>query len=262
MSFGLVSHSNSGSPGLPSPSIWGDCPNTLLNDKGLGFFVSRRFAGDTPTLPGVPTDSDASSTFTYNTGALGNRTLDVTVSGTDNNAASMFSRPLGKIVKDSGNKLWFEADVALAAIADQGVFVGVAELAALDRDVIADAATTVGTESVIGFLCAADDTDAFDAVYRKNADTVVEVLPDATNSQLLDSPGAVAALAFHKFGVYFDGRDRVRFYVDGVNVYTAVLDDTFDQSKEYGAILSVKTGANASRTIHTRFFQAAYQSSN
>jgi hypothetical protein len=35
----------------PSPSIWGDCPNTLLTDKGLGYFAHEEFLGNTQIRP-------------------------------------------------------------------------------------------------------------------------------------------------------------------------------------------------------------------
>lgn len=261
MANSVIGYDNVGEAGFPSPAVWGTCQKSLLNELGLGFYVDQQFFGDTPTLPGLPTDSDSGSTFTYNSGTQDNRAIDVAVTNTDNNAAAIFTRPLGPLTKNSGKKLWFEAEVALAEIADQGVFVGLAELDALDRDVIADNAGAPASESLIGFFCGASDQDAFDAVYRKDAGSLVTVLADVTKATAIPEAerASLSANGFVRLGLAFDGRDKLRYFVNGHRVAEVTVDGTFDQVKEYGGIVALKTGAAAARTLRVRFFRAAAQ---
>lgn len=261
MTAGLIGFSEPGALTQASPAIWKDCPKTLLNDLGLGFYVNKGFQGNDGSLPGLASDSDSGTTFTYKTGEE-TGVMTVTITNTDNNAAAVYTQPLGKIVKNSGNKVWAEVRVALGAVADQAVFFGLAEEAALDRDVIADNAGAVDTESVIGFLCETGDQDAYDIIYRKDNGTVVEVLADATNSARLTAAGLTAAAVgtgYRKLGLRFDGRTRLEFYVDGVLVITQTVDTTIDQSKAYGAILAIKTGTTTQRTLNVDLFAAAFQ---
>ncbi|MEM8737271.1 MAG: hypothetical protein AAGG38_02170 [Planctomycetota bacterium] len=253
-----------GEPGRvtqPSPSVWGDCPQELLAQFGAGLFVHKDFDGSDATLPGLANDGDA-PTFGYS--SVGDTVLDIVTGSVDNNAAAIFTRPLDLVQKNSGVKVWAEASIALAAVADQGVYFGLAELAALDLDVVADDAGDVAAESVIGFLQAADDTDAFDAITRVDAGATTEVLADVTNASAIPAPerASVAADTFVKLGVRFDGRENLEFYANGVKVASLTPDDTIDQAKSYGAILGVKTGAAASRTVRVEFFRAASYDTN
>lgn len=282
----VIGYDNPGEAGFPSPAVWGDCPNTLLNDKGLGYFVQANAFGDETTLPGkLITDADGSTTYTYDTGTGDERAVDVAVSGTDNNAVALHTRPLAKVVKGSGVKLWAEADIALAAITDQAFFFGFAEDAALDRDIVADdpsnsAQAGLDTESLIGFVSQQNTsaTDKIDAVYRKDNGSVVTVLADVGNASAFDptnttgvgfdrdnaaqtatKPGDLAADEFVRLGVSFNGRDKLTWYVNGLRVVDQEVDSTVDKSKEYGAILALKTGAAAARTLRYRFVRAAAQ---
>lgn len=279
MSAGIIGYDNPGSEGFPSPAVWADCPNTLLNDKGLGYFHHHSGIGNVNTLPPLREDSDA-ATYTYDDGANGdNRTINAaTGAGTDNHAFAVHTSPLAKVVKNSGTKLWAEVDIALAAIADQALFFGLAESAALDRDVVSDdpsnsAQAGLDGESLIGFVTQQNSsaTNKLDAVYQKDADGVVDVLTDATNATALQSrsengsqiqsdlTGDLSADSFVRLAVVFDGRDKLKFYVKGVKVAEQTVDNTVDQSKEYGVVLALKNGTAAERTLRYRFFRAAAQ---
>jgi hypothetical protein len=65
-----------------------------------------------------------------------------------------------------------------------------------------------------------------------------------------------------RFGLRFDGRTTLRWYVNGVQVVSQEVDSTVDQSKEYGAILALKTGAASGRTVRYRLIRAAAQLRN
>jgi hypothetical protein len=279
MSAGIIGYDNRGGDGFPSPAVWADCPNTLLNDKGLGYFIHHSGIGNVNTLPPLREDSDA-ATYTYDDGANGdNRTVNAaTGAGTDNHALAIHTSPLAKVVKNSGTKVWAETDIALAAIADQALFFGLAESAALDRDVVSDnpgnnAQAGLDSESLIGFVTQQNSsaTDKLDAVYRKDDGSVVDVLTDATNATALSSRSEngtelqsdlradLAADTFVRLGVYFNGRDKLQFFVKGVKVAEQTVDSTVDQSKEYGVVLALKNGTAAERTVRYRFFRAAAQ---
>lgn len=272
MTFGASNFSRAGAADRPSPSIWGDCPLGRLNEEGTGVFVDTTFIApfaDTlalgeqrPVLDGVlAIDCDDDTVFSAKASEV-NGYQDIETDGDDNDAATLFTRPFAKIVRRSGNRVWFEVRLELGAVADQGVFAGLAEEAALSRDLIADNAGALIGESYVGFRVLADDTDAFDAAYKKDAGTEVEVLADVTNATAIDSGdrAAVAANTEVKLGFYFNGREDLKFYVNGVHVATQDVDDTLDQSKFLGLAVSIKTGTAAAQSIAIDWVRAAYES--
>lgn len=280
MGFGKVGFAQAGNAAAPSESIWGDCPNTLLRDLGLGYFAHEEFLGaSTGTLAAAldvnqwsaggnfKLDADTDTVLTQKAAEQGGY-LDIETDGDDNDAAAVFSQVLGKIVRNSGNKLWFEARFEVGAVADQGVFIGIAEEAALSRDILADDVATSGAsglidESVIGFVIAADDTNGLDIVYSKDAGTPVAVLNDATTStSYTDGGGTSAAIVAdteRKVGIYFNGRTTLAFFVDGIKVAEQDVDSTVDQDKNYGAIIAVKTGTGAAVSIAVDWVRVAAQ---
>ena len=225
MSVSIVGVDTAGASDEPSPIIWGDCPNTLLNDLGLGTFVDARFDVGAPTgvlasgvvrpSPfGLTIDCDDDTVLAQLATKLG---LSIETDADDNDAAAIFTGPLGALVKNSGQRLWFEAIVAVGDVdADMGVFVGLTEPAGASRDVIANdiAANGVIGESTIGFLQDNGDDNAFDIVYRKDAGTVVNVLNDATNATAIAAANRASLTdgAFFKLGIKFDGRETLQFF--------------------------------------------------
>lgn len=282
MTAGLIDFSKPGDSDQPSPSIWGRCARTLLNDMGLGSYVHNAFLGDTATLPGMPNDGTG-DTYTYNDGTEGNRVLDIDVSGTDNNGAAIFTRPLGRIRRKAQEVVWYESRIALAALTDQAVFAGIAELDGLDEDIVADdpsnsAQAGLDTVSCFGFVTqqVSSQTTKLDAVYRNGTGDVVTVATDVTNSSALnevkhpggvvhdDERGDLVAGTFVKLGVVFvPGLNQVQYFVNGRKVASAEVglagSDSTDQASEYGGIVALKTGAGAARTLHVDFIRAAAQ---
>lgn len=285
MSAGIIGYDNAGVAGFPSPAVWADCPNTLLTDKGQGYFVHRGGDGGLDALPGLRTDSD-SETYAYDDGTnVDKRTVNLTTGATDNNAAAMFTSALAKIVKNSGTKLWAEVDLGLAAITDQALFFGLADVTSLGsvRDVVADDPSNSGQagladQDLVGFVTQqnSSSTDKVDAVYRKSGNSVQNVLTDVGNASaftpgtatgvaidrdqvVATKPGDLTADEMVRYGVVFDGRTRVKFFVNGLKVAEQEVDNTFPQDDELGAVLAIKTGAASSRTLRYRFFRAAAQ---
>jgi len=272
-----ANYSNPGAANQPSPSIWADCSKTLIQDLGLGYFAHEEFLGGATAAAvtaavtvgngNLTFDGDTDTVFTKKAAEIGGY-LDIETDGDDNDAAAIFSAPLGAITKNSGNKLWYEVRIELGAVADQGVFVGIVEEAGASRDVIADniASNGVITESLAGFLVDNGDTNAFDIVYRKDAGTVVNLLNDVINAVAITAVGGtVASLVADtevKVGMRFDGVKHLYFYVNGYKVAALELDSTFDQSKTYNFIVAVKTGTGAAVSIALDWARFAYQSRN
>jgi hypothetical protein len=286
MAFGETTFISHGSSGLPSPSVWGDCPNERLLHDGMGYYVHRDGLGGLTSLPGLRTDSD-SETFAYDDGTNGdNRTVNATTGSTDNNSLAMLTSAMAKMVKNGNNRLWFEADIALAEIADQAVFVGLAEQATLDRDIVSDnpgndSQAGLSDNDLVGFVSQqnSSSTNKFDAVYRQKGDNVQTVLADVGNASAFSpgtatgvavdrdqttatKPGDLSADQFVRFGVRFNGRTKVLFFVNGLKVAEQELDSGFPQDDEMGGIVAIKTGAASARTLRYRFIRTAAQVSH
>lgn len=276
MSNAVVTMSQTGDSNQPSPSLWKDSRNTLLEDLGLGRFAHHEFLGGplvnttitsallarTTVSSGLSIDGDDDTVLTYKASEEGGY-LDLETDGDDNDAVAIFSEPLGKIVRNSGKKLWMEARLELGAIADQGVFVGLVEEAGASRDVIADDAGSNGVigESLVGFIVDNGDTNAADAIYRKDAGAVVNVLNDVTNATAIPTADRASLLADTevKLGIRFDGYTKLEFYANGVKVAEQDVDSTVDQSKSMSAIIALKTGAIAAQSIAVDWLRYGYQ---
>lgn len=271
-----VNFSHVGESDKPSPSIWKDCRGNILNDLGLGVFRHVDFLGaPTGTLAAaldvtmvsfgdaLKIDADTDTVLSL-VASTTNGLLQIETDADDNDAAALFSEPFCRVVKNSGKKVWLEAYVASGDVdADLGVFFGLVEEAGADRDVLADNVGSNGvvTESLIGFVQDTGDDDAFDAIYRKDAGTVVEVLNDVTNATAIDSDDRASLTddTLVKLGLKFDGRDRLQFFVDGVKVAEQSVDSTVDQSKDLCAVLGIKTGTTAAEHVRCGWFRYAYQ---
>lgn len=286
MTAGLIDFSKVGDPNQPSPSVWSGCGRNLLNDLGQGHFVRADFIGDTSTLPGVPASGDGTTVYNDTLGA--GRVLDLTSGNTDNNSHAIYTRPLGKVIRGghSDNKLWYEARIAPAALTDQAFFAGLAVLDGLDEDILADDPSNsdqagLAEESLIGFVSrqVSSETTKLDAVVRKGDGDVVTVLEDVTNSSGIPQSnvshgtgftevvypdeilrGDLVAGQFVKLGVVVaTNLKQIQWYVNGFKVASHEIDNSVDQSEDYGGILALKTGAAADRTLHADFFRVASQ---
>jgi hypothetical protein len=275
-----VGYDNPGEATQPSPSIWGDCPNTILNDKGLGVFVREDFQSPLAITTTVDSAPVASGAFSYKGDTDTSITsvadtpsgiVEIETDTTAADAGCLVANAFAKIVKNSGNQVWFEARVAPGDVDDDlGTFIGFVEEDGADEDVIADdPATNASTANVtlVGFFQNNANPDAYNAIYKNDTGTAVEVLSDVTNAtglpsadraSLIDGVGATGA-GFHKLGIRFDGRDKLQFYVDGYKVAEQTVDSTVDQTNYLAPIVAVKTGDTAAEKIFVDWVQAAYQ---
>ncbi len=130
MSLGYVGFSQVGNLQQPSPSVWADCLNTILNDKGLGKYIHQDFLGDyqiaaAGTAPGIENTSSASSVFAEAASATyGPHVISLATSGSDNDHITLRGAEMIQIVRNSGKKAWFETRFAPGAVTDSAFAMG------------------------------------------------------------------------------------------------------------------------------------------
>lgn len=263
-----VDYSQAGAAAQPSPSIWKDCPMGELNEDGLGQFIHEDFLGGavSATVTAATTVGtgqlrfvgDTDTVFAKKASEIGGY-LDVETDGDDNDGFALISDPLGTIVRNSGNKVWFEARLELGAVADQGAFFGIVEADGASQDAVADNCAALIGESLVGFALLNGDTDAVDAVASKDA-TLTTVLADANLSAALGSGAAnLAADTERKLGFRFDGKENIDFFVDGVKVASHTLTSSNTPSQTMGVILAGKTGTAAAQSFAFDWVRVAFQ---
>jgi len=271
----VVSFSQAGEAVRPSDSIWKDCPGERLNEEGRGIYFHEDFTGGTEVFAdGGPfgghfqmtLDGDV-STIPHKAGEFDGYQSLVT-GATDNDAVAAYTQPAAKIVLNSGNKVWFEARLEFGAVnVDQGAFFGLAEEAALSRDIIADNVADLIGESLLGFALLTGDQDDIDAVFKLDAGVRTDILADANFSSVLGSGAArLVANTERKFGLKFDGRDQIQIFVDGIKVRSHLIgpanspdNNAFPDNVNMAFVLAIKTGGAAARTMTFDWVRGAYE---
>jgi hypothetical protein len=259
----------------PSPSIWKDCPNTLLNDLGLGRYVHEDFYAATPDTiaTGVPLPQGQFQ-LTGDTGgvisgvlpadATGGR-VDLQTGTTDNDQITLWQQIGPGLNLNSGTKVWYEARFSVGDVTDDmGVFLGLAEEDFL-TDPILDNAATIGAQSAFGFFIASDDPNDLEAIWNLDAGTGTVVLQDITTqtiytSQSGDDSASLASDTYYRVGLKFDGVDTLRWYLNGFEVASLVLvSGTHPVAVEMGPVVSVKTGDGEAESINVDWIRYAHQ---
>lgn len=269
---GIIGFDNVGPADMPSPSIWSDCPCEHLNESGSGTFVHTTFLAEVadtiasgeqrPTFGNgyLSIDCDDDTVTTMKASEF-NGYLDLETDADDNDAWCLFTEPFLKIVPNSHQKVWFECRFEVGAVADQGLFIGVAEEAALARDLVADAGTDTDGESMIGFRLLSSDTDQLDFGFKLDAGTWVDVLADVTNASAIASGdrAAIAANTEVKVGFKFDGLNSIQAFVNGTKVATYTIDTSvFPNGVDMGIGLCLKTGSAAAVSAAFDWVRGAY----
>jgi hypothetical protein len=149
--YGIIGFSQSNKLAYPSGSVWADNEAQQLLEDGSGYFDYKDFKALLPVAT-APNWNIDSGTYTYNTHY--DSVVSITTGGTTQDDAAIATRPLGPIIPGSGQKVWFEALVSVASVAAaKGIFVGVANAAALGSKLLISAASgtlatnTIGTAS-------------------------------------------------------------------------------------------------------------------
>lgn len=200
MGYGIIGYSQQNAPWQPSGSVWGDQNGFEAIDEGSGFASFADFVAALPTTA-APNWAIDSGAFTYN--ASFDHVVSVTTGATTQDDAALATRPIGPITSGGGGKFFFEANVSLASVAAaKGVFVGVANLAALGSKLLISAASatkasntlgsSAGGQSGYGFWLHGDVLNNFDAVWFNNLQavataTVVNANTAANNGTVLAS---------------------------------------------------------------------------
>lgn len=267
-----VGYARAGVNAEPSPSIWDNCPLDALRVDGEGYFIHEDFLGGTEVFAdGGPIGGNNQLTLDGDTSTIPHKAAEVggyqslVTGANDNDALAMYTQPLDAIVLNSGRRMWFEVrlEVNAAAFSDIAVFAGLAAESILSRDIVADDAathTSVAANSLMGFVMTANNQDDFQFIIKKDTDTALLISADVNNSTALGTGAArIALLTERKLGMYFNGKDTLSIFVDGVLVAKQVLTSTHIGTDTFAAIVSVKATAAAAKTLTVDWVRVAME---
>ena len=150
------------------------------------------------------------------------------------------------ITDSNGKPVFFEAYVAAAEHADEGVFVGLAEEGAAAANFLVDNTGAVADKDFIGFNILTATPAAWNVTWKKAGQTVQTVAGVAVNAD-----------DYHIFSFFFDGASTVYFYVDRVLVSTQALTSaaTFPSGQALAPILAVKTGEGTAKSLNVDYIK-------
>jgi hypothetical protein len=159
MAYGIVGFSQQNNLDQPSGAIFGDCSAEELLDEGSGYFDFKDFKTRLPAFLDGGSSATASTsavawwidsgTATYN--ANYDSVLTLTTGATLYDDAGIATRPVGPIAPGSGQKVWFEALVSVGTASGQGMFIGLANQAALgSKNLLSQSSTATYANNLIG----------------------------------------------------------------------------------------------------------------
>ena len=213
--------SNKGSAGGAglSPAIWDDCPLVgIMCDPTIGWMVSDDFTdvGLSGTITTAISQAGigrylvfggAGATITPDNALGGGLTLSLT--DIDQAVSIVTKQNPFKITSGAGD-LWFEARVKFSTITanEQAWFVGLTSIITQSATVPLTATGALANVNLVGFHKPEANTTKFDASYKADGVTAVEV-----NSDI----GTLAVDTYVKLGMKFStANNRLEFYVNGV----------------------------------------------
>jgi len=202
----------------PSPRIWADCPIAEIEQLGVGYGIFCDFVSiqDDGTISSAAERMhDGVSWWEF--GGSGSTILPVgdelggviqILTTNDNVATNMQTSCRPFQISSNKGKLWFECRFKTNTIttAEQGFFIGLAESLTQSATVPLTATSALADVNLVGFHKPEANTTAFDASYKADGVTAVEV-----NSDI----GTLAADTYLKVGMVFDGASTLSFYVNG-----------------------------------------------
>lgn len=248
---------------IPSESIWADCPWALIQETGNGYTFWDDFiaGGLTPTITttvGVPPYTmfgSSGATVTYAGDVRGGAI--VLTEATDNEAVNIVTESLPFQISENLGKLWFEARIKVSTITtnEQAWFVGLAGAMTQSATVPLTAAGALADINLVGFHKPEANTTAFDASYKADGVTAVEV-----NSDI----GTLAVDTFVKLGMVFDPDDsnKLKFYINGVEQASTktIPDDTgtdFPADVQLGLCVAKVMANSAEETLTMDWWRCA-----
>lgn len=218
MSHGIVEYKGASAEGIggPSPRIWADCPWAQAQiDPGIGFgFWDDFLTGQlTPTITTIIDVNNylmfgsANATVTYD-GAVGGGII--LTEATDDEAVSITTKQLPYQLTSLGGDFWFEAKIKSSTITanKQAWCVGLMDSTPQTATIPLTATGAIGDINFVGFHHPEANTTLFDASYKANTVTLVEVNADA---------GTLAADTYIKLGMKVKA-GVLSFFVDGVQL--------------------------------------------
>lgn len=275
----------------PSPSVFRDCPWSELVDQGVGnvlyddFIVSNLNANNATTLSFWNSGSTNSGGYTLLNQGTANHAVVLTTGGTNGNFTAFWGNPGATIIPSSGQRFWFEANIAEASTAAiRSIFIGLVSAGGLVSNFISGSGTLTAlttltsTCSFVGFLSdgVAGGTRGltqFATVYQNvTAGTLgiqniaTSILTTGTN----DNPGNPEAIpaavfgpltpnGFVKLGMRYDGQGTIEFYVQGNLQSRWASVGLADNTVSYGPIVAVTTGATATASVTVDWVKYAYE---
>jgi hypothetical protein len=201
--------SNNGSAGGAglSPAIWDDCPLVgIMCDPTIGWMVSDDFA-DLSGLGRYLVYGGAGATIAPSNTLGGGLTLSLT---DIDQAVSIVTKQNPFQITSGAGDLWFEARVKFSTITtnEQGWLLGLTSIITQSATVPLTNTSAIADINFVGFHKPEANTTKFDASYKADGVTAVEV-----NSDI----GALAVDTYVKLGMKFStANNRLEFYVNGV----------------------------------------------
>ena len=202
--------------GVGLSAFWKDCPLAAsLIDPGVGYGIQDDFidVGLSPTITTIVSGQgryllfgSSGATITPD-GVLGGGL--VLTEATNNEAVSITTKQTPFQIESSKGSLWFEARIKTSTITtdEQAWLIGLVDSTAQTATVPITATGTIADVNFVGFHHPEANTSAFDASYKANTVTAVEV-----NSDI----GTLVAGTYVKLGMKFDTTNNVlSFYVNG-----------------------------------------------
>ena len=246
----------------PSPAIWGDCPVLeILGQVGQGsggYHIYDDFlvGGITPTITtpidltggaGYSAHGSSGATITYDDVAGG---AVVLTEATDGESVVLYTEQHPFSITQGAGKFWFEARIKVGDIVTtaNSFLIGLMDTTTPTDILPLTASGVTGDVNYVGFMQPEGDTTTFNASYKANGETEVEV-----NGAI----GSLAADTYVKVGMVFDPTtsttgtaNQLAFFVDGTKQasYKTVPDatgDDFPADVRMGPVIALAVGAGA-----------------
>jgi len=206
----------------PSFNIWGDCPwEDAQSDPSVGYWLWEDFIrfGVTPTITTLIAGLNGHTLF----GSAGATILPddarggglVLTEATDDEAVGITLEQHPFWISQGYGQLWFEARIKTSTIttAKQGWVCGLMDTTSMTAAVPVTADGAIADINFVGFHHPEANTTAFDASYKADGVTAVEV-----NSDI----GVLAVDTYIKLGMRFvpPDKNQLAYYVNGVEQAT------------------------------------------
>lgn len=215
-----------------SPIIWNKCPMAMIAKDPSRFVHIWDDFVDAFTEDSVITDKKWLGVGTnQDIGLVADEVSGVIVlegTGADDDSSFILSNALYDLTMNNGLRLWFEARVKeIAPATDHSSCIGLMEPTGCTAEGLADASADLIDEDFIGFLGISNATvmGDYQAVYQQGG--------DAAHTDVVASAHTPVADEFVKLGMFFDGKQTVRFYVNGAAIGDLDLNDLANESLDH-----------------------------